>query len=663
MKPNRISMTIVAFTLAAAISTEAMAVIRVTVRPVTLQAASAGDTSATLPTSQTQFTPGQSFVLELWAQTTETNGLSSVTVDMSFVNTVVTAQTITHNTLFNAAGLSTGSINNPAGLIDDIGGSHPAASPPCSDQVGLTNWVRVATVNMQALANGTSLIQSADTASMILGIAMCNEFGNVLPVDVDFGQVTVTVMECFNNADCDDAAFCNGPETCVLNVCQPGTPPAISDGVACTDDSCDEINDVVVHTPNNANCDNGLFCDGAETCDLTLDCQAGTAPTLSDGVICTDDGCDEVNDVVVHTPNNANCDNGLFCDGAETCDLTLDCQAGTAPTLSDGVVCTDDSCDEINDVVVHTPNNANCVNGLFCDGAETCDLTLDCQVGAAVCTASCEHCDEAGGTCELCILDLDVNGVMGTGDFALFAACFDGCYLASDPCAASNFDGDSGICVGTGDYSGFVGCFGQTCSACANCAGPPPAGVSSRSFARGADANISLVIVSSPTVDDSVAILPASENSIAVDQPFFVEVWATRPNALDRDGIAAAFVDLSFDANKIVADKVIYSNSMSTFAGGEFHPGLGLVSQLGGCSKLDATNLGADGNWVRVTTLAVRAVGTGYVTMTASPSDLNHGVAIVNDLGNIDPFRVDFGMSAVKIIPKTGIDKATRRLR
>jgi len=194
------------------------------------------------------------------------------------------------------------------------------------------------------------------------------------------------IVNTVNDGNCDDALFCNGSETCdaVLD-CQSGTVPVIDDGVACTEDSCDETLDIVVNAVNNASCDNSLFCDGAEICDPVLNCQPGTTPVIDDGVACTDDSCDEVNDVVVNTVNNANCDNTLFCDGAETCDAALDCQAGVAPVLSDGVGCTDDSCDEVNDVVVNTANDANCDNTLFCDGAETCDAALDCQTGSDPC--------------------------------------------------------------------------------------------------------------------------------------------------------------------------------------------------------------------------------------------------------------------------------------
>jgi hypothetical protein len=224
------------------------------------------------------------------------------------------------------------------------------------------------------------------------------------------------VLNTPNDAQCDNGAFCDGVETCdLVNDCQAGTPPVIDDGVACTDDSCDETGDVVLNTPNDAQCDNGdtpndtlcdngEFCDGVETCDLVNDCQAGTPPVIDDGVGCTDDSCDETGDVVLNTPNDAQCDNGEFCDGVETCDLVNDCQAGTPPVIDDGVGCTDDSCDETGDVVVNTPNDTLCDNGEFCDGVETCDLVNDCQAGIAPdcndnLSCTIDTCNEANDEC------------------------------------------------------------------------------------------------------------------------------------------------------------------------------------------------------------------------------------------------------------------------
>ena len=221
---------------------------------------------------------------------------------------------------------------------------------------------------------------------------------------------------CQSDAFCDNGQFCDGAETCDLGTgeCVVGTPVDPDDGVGCTDDSCDEANDVVVNAPNDGLCDNGQFCDGSETCDAVNDCQAGTPLGVDDGVGCTDDSCDEANDVVVNAPNDGLCDNGQFCDGSETCDAVSDCQAGTPPVVDDGVGCTDDSCDEANDVVVNTPNDGLCDNGEFCDGSETCDATEDCQAGTAPCDPATETCDEVGDICEAigCTSDAECDNGM-----------------------------------------------------------------------------------------------------------------------------------------------------------------------------------------------------------------------------------------------------------
>jgi len=180
-------------------------------------------------------------------------------------------------------------------------------------------------------------------------------------------------------AICDDGAFCNGVEFCDSALgCQPGTPPAIDDGVGCTDDSCDEGSDLIVNTANDALCDNTLFCDGVETCDAINDCQPGTPPAIDDGVGCTDDSCDEGSDLIVNTANDALCDNTLFCDGAEICDAINDCQPGTPPAIDDGVACTDDSCDEGSDLIVNAPNDATCDDGDSCT-AGSCDEISGCE--------------------------------------------------------------------------------------------------------------------------------------------------------------------------------------------------------------------------------------------------------------------------------------------
>jgi hypothetical protein len=94
---------------------------------------------------------------------------------------------------------------------------------------------------------------------------------------------------CTSNPACDDGLFCNGAETCVNGTCQGGTPPSCADSVTCTVDSCNEATDSCDHTANNAACDDGRWCNGAETCSITVGCQAGTPPiTCAPPTVCSE---------------------------------------------------------------------------------------------------------------------------------------------------------------------------------------------------------------------------------------------------------------------------------------------------------------------------------------------------------------------------------------
>ena len=67
------------------------------------------------------------------------------------------------------------------------------------------------------------------------------------------------------------------------------------------------------HTADNANCDDGQWCNGTETCDPVNGCKSGTAPNCGDGVACTDDSCDETNDQCVNAANDVHCDDDNTC--------------------------------------------------------------------------------------------------------------------------------------------------------------------------------------------------------------------------------------------------------------------------------------------------------------------------------------------------------------
>ena len=190
--------------------------------------------------------------------------------------------------------------------------------------------------------------------------------------------------ECSNvprNERCSDGQYCDGVEICdPEDGCKAGPPPNCNDNTVCTTDTCDEATDSCKHTQNNGSCSNGLYCDGVETCSPT-GCKPGTPPNCADSTSCTIDTCDEATDSCKRTPNNASCSNGQFCDGVEVCSPTLGCRPGTPPNCNDNIVCTTDACVEATDSCSHVVNNANCNNGKFCDGVEVCSPTLGCRPG------------------------------------------------------------------------------------------------------------------------------------------------------------------------------------------------------------------------------------------------------------------------------------------
>ena len=233
--------------------------------------------------------------------------------------------------------------------------------------------------------------------------------------------------ECTTDGECDDGLYCNGVEVCNGGTCVAGPAVVCDDGVDCTLDSCNEATDSCASTPNDNACDNGLFCDGVETCDEFTGCQSGTPPAMDDGVACTEDYCDETNDVVVHAPNDAFCDNGAFCDGAEICDAINDCEAGQLPCgvgedcdeAADQCVVAYDDCnsngvDDAQDIIAGTSIDANsnaipdecdecvidadCSDGLFCNGQETCSAG-DCIAGGNPCSSGFV-CNETADTCQ-----------------------------------------------------------------------------------------------------------------------------------------------------------------------------------------------------------------------------------------------------------------------
>ncbi|MFT3769660.1 MAG: hypothetical protein QM820_29845 [Minicystis sp.] len=225
-----------------------------------------------------------------------------------------------------------------------------------------------------------------------------------------------------------DRRFCDP-----LLGCQPGTPPSCDDGLLCTSDACSEALKACTHAPVNAACDDGLYCNGVESCSTAgpapSGCVTGAPPPCpSDGIACTVDACDEAQKACTHTATNMLCPPGQFCvvqqggcttgtpcssnaqcqdndlcNGVEACVNGI-CQPGTPIDCDDGLPCTIDSCAPATGTCAHAATDAYCDDGLHCNGAEVCDPTMGCLPGTPVvcddgvaCTV--DACVEPTGTC------------------------------------------------------------------------------------------------------------------------------------------------------------------------------------------------------------------------------------------------------------------------
>jgi endoglucanase len=186
--------------------------------------------------------------------------------------------------------------------------------------------------------------------------------------------MTIPLEQCSIDADCDDGAFCNGAETCVAGSCVNGNDP-------CPGTGCDELIDQCIVN----NCNNDGICDALESCeDCASDCVLGNPASCGNGVCETADGEDCLSCVQDcagrqnGNPRNRYCcgldtpcedgrctANGFQCSSVEqgqTC-----CGDGTCSGLENSMVCEKDC------------GPAPYCGDLICNNGETpCSCSEDC---------------------------------------------------------------------------------------------------------------------------------------------------------------------------------------------------------------------------------------------------------------------------------------------
>ncbi len=237
-------------------------------------------------------------------------------------------------------------------------------------------------------------------------------------------------VECETSADCSGGSFCD-PKECSAGACVDSTPTACKRCVDINNNQSGPCDD-------NGDCDAGFTCTGASS--FCSDVVGRCVMCLEDANcedlnFCTRNECSKLDFTCQYPPDGAticaDLNGFLFCEGPELCVNQIGvcdpftgancCQPGTPPATDDGIPCTADSCDEVNDVIVHQPDDFLCDDTLFCTGAETCDPgngasnangcvtspDIDCSSLDAECRIS--SCNEATDSCDS-HPDLGANG-------------------------------------------------------------------------------------------------------------------------------------------------------------------------------------------------------------------------------------------------------------
>jgi hypothetical protein len=371
-------------------------------------------------------------------------------------------------------------------------------SPPWNSLIGYPNQNKIGDYyHMISNAEGAGLAYSAtfngEQDVYFLRVGDCNVNGQHDSTDIatqfsgdcnengiaDECEENLACTSCSIDADCDDGVFCNGTELCLAGFCSAGTPVDCDDGVACTQDSCNLAADVCENLTDDALCDNGLFCDGDETCNPTSDCQPGadSCPDPDERCLENDDTCCTVE---VEICNDA-VDND--CDGSADC-LDVDC-AGSPACACDN----DGNCEAGEDC--ETCSN-DCVSGLQSCGNGVCEPSLgeDCVSCGEDCNGKQNGkpqnrfcCGDGDGTNPLgCSAPVCSSSGFSCSDvFVPSSCCGDGaCEVGEDSCSCGidcGFPGDSESVCDDGvddDCDGTIDCEDQECAGDPVCAGCVP---------------------------------------------------------------------------------------------------------------------------------------------------------------------------------------------
>lgn len=381
-------------------------------------------------------------------------------------------------------------------------------------------------------------------------------------------------------------------------------------------------------------CDLPDTCDGAGTCVDRL-ADAGTTCRPAAGPCDIAEACSGSS---AECPPDAFAPSSTVCrEAAHACDATEYCTGSDAACPADA----------------DAPDGTACNDQLYCTATDVCEDGA-CVGGNPRCTGACERCNELIDACEHCRYDIYTadGGVIGGGDFVIFASFYGACYSPGDPALIADFNRNN--CVDGGDFAIFSPCYATMCGACATCYGTlreadTDAGVTS----------IRVVAVPRPSASDTADEPPVSLRSVAPGAAFTIEVWASHSSTT---GLAATYVDVQLDPARVALLHIVPGGAFSNLTHGVVYPERGLIAALGGCAQPGEGDVASGGTWACVARLAVRALeadqpagagplgGSGGATVVRTgPAAMPFGVAMFGHAEYERAKKIEFGGLKLRI--------------
>jgi hypothetical protein len=168
-------------------------------------------------------------------------------------------------------------------------------------------------------------------------------------------QVADAGPACVSDPDCDDGLFCNGAEHCTAGLCAAGAAVRCDDGIACTIDACSEDMRACLSAPPDVDRDGAgdALCLDAAGAPLGTDCADDDANRFPDNT--------EVCDAAMHDEDCADATHGSSdvdgdgfedarcCNGSACGDDCNDTRADVHPGASEVCNLVDDDCNAVID--------------------------------------------------------------------------------------------------------------------------------------------------------------------------------------------------------------------------------------------------------------------------------------------------------------------------